>query len=1412
MQRSNVLLLALIALLATPLMLSCQTTYPLSLTAVGEGEVSVAGVPRDLPWQGDFGRDAVVRLEALPTSGHDFVRWEGGLSGDSNPVEVTMDGPKTISAVFAPSSAIGVSPTEIDFGDVTLGDSASAVFTVTNAGGGVVNGSATVDAPFTIVPPESYTLSPGQSAAVTVSFTPTEPGDHTAAVAFTGGGGAERPVHGSGVEPTTLESVSLEPSAALLAPEAALALALVPADAIPADVEWRTTGGRLEVDGATATYTAPATSGNHRVWVTSASDPTLAAMAWIVVDPASDSFVGRRVAILGDEVLLTASGATARLQAAVFENGTPLEGAVVNWESSDSAVSVTQDGLVTAMTNVGSATVTASFGAASDHRMVPVAQLAAATRLIERDAVLELQVVGDDLEAVVLQRSAETERLAAGDIIISSAGVLARILSSRVLADEVIVEVDAATLDEAFDRIRLRGQSDPTALALLMDGAGVRLQGQGALTIMPQAFGFDRLECGFTLGNAVEITYTDGRVEFTRVVSFTAEYDKPSPFSTPRLLFQAEVEARMDAVSPSVEVAAGFEGTYECALDVGSYIVPVLSFFGILNVGGNLSPRIGFEVTGRIDGASVSVGGPFAEGVGYDAVVGFEYTGNDARLIDETRFVEGNRGMGVFEFQPGPTASIEMGPFLELGLGATIDVTTIKGVGIDVANPRLSAVFSVQLSPPFAVEDQDYAGPYWDASLRGSVGFGFTLTGNVAKAMKTFGVTVELASVSVPLFEPLVFLQSPTPSVEVSRAIARGTVEITTSGIDPVHHGREVSFFALPSDGGPALLIGSATVSATGSAVVTWSPSAAENGTYSIFAALYDAVFGAVNLPYVTAAIDRPNLTVDIRSDDFYRMPRLAGGFNYGLRIRDDGRVAAWGANSSGQLGDGTQIHRSLPITAVGVNDAIAVAAGENAPFSLALGADGTVWAWGEDASCAPLCLEPKAIENLGTAVAIAAGDAYALAVLDDGSTWGWGSRSDGVVEQTSVPVEIAGLFDIVSVAAGGRHALALRSDGAVFAWGDNSSGQLGDGSTTSRSVPVQVAGLTEVIAVAAGSSHSVALRGDGTVWTWGENRNGQLGDGTSTNSSEPVKATDVDGVRAIAAGWSHTLALRGDGDVVAWGDNNAGQIEGAPPWGRPTPRPVTGLTDVGAIAAGPLHSIYLHETGSVSVSPRVRYLSSGWDGGEPRVGDRAEFWLKYLNLSGAALTSTSCGLTLVGDGGATYSRAPCAVNERVAFTHLFTESGSLIRRVSLFSEGGRDYLAFSYGTIVVAEGDAEQRDLALDACDVWSATQSGGYGTTIDTWDISMIPVGRTFDIRFDAYGRPDAFVVFYPDGAVALDTGWRGDTSWEGDPRYPGGIAGPGQGQVDGMFTRDSQDWFRVAVTGPDPNTAWQYEVRCR
>ena len=217
----------------------------------------------------------------------------------------------------------------------------------------------------------------------------------------------------------------------------------------------------------------------------------------------------------------------------------------------------------------------------------------------------------------------------------------------------------------------------------------------------------------------------------------------------------------------------------------------------------------------------------------------------------------------------------------------------------------------------------------------------------------------------------------------------------------------------------------------------------------------------------------------------------VAGGEDHSLALKSDGRVVAWGLNSRGQI--------NVP---AGLSNVQALAAGKD--YSLALKKDGTVVAWGSALGTVPV--------GLSNVTAIAANFEHSLALKSDGTVVGWGTNTYG---QISIP---SGLSNVVAMAAGRGHSLALKSDGTVVGWGDNSSGQ-----STSP------AGLNNVTDISAGGSFSVALRADGTVTGWGNN----------TYFPPP----GLNNVIALAGGINFGLALRGDGTVSGWGFNTSGQL-----------------------------------------------------------------------------------------------------------------------------------------------------------------------------------------------------------------------------------------------------------------------------
>jgi Subtilase family/Fervidolysin N-terminal prodomain/Cep192 domain 4 len=91
---------------------------------------------------------------------------------------------------------ISVTPSSIDFGGVAVGSSIDKNITVKNTGGGILAGSASANAPFSIISGGTYNLSGGQSQTVNVRFAPTSAGSFASNVNFTGGAGASVTVSG----------------------------------------------------------------------------------------------------------------------------------------------------------------------------------------------------------------------------------------------------------------------------------------------------------------------------------------------------------------------------------------------------------------------------------------------------------------------------------------------------------------------------------------------------------------------------------------------------------------------------------------------------------------------------------------------------------------------------------------------------------------------------------------------------------------------------------------------------------------------------------------------------------------------------------------------------------------------------------------------------------------------------------------------------------------------------------------------------------------------------------------------------------------------------------------------------------------------------------------------------------------
>ena len=220
-------------------------------------------------------------------------------------------------------------------------------------------------------------------------------------------------------------------------------------------------------------------------------------------------------------------------------------------------------------------------------------------------------------------------------------------------------------------------------------------------------------------------------------------------------------------------------------------------------------------------------------------------------------------------------------------------------------------------------------------------------------------------------------------------------------------------------------------------------------------------------------------------------LPQVATGEEYTLFIKPDGTLWTFGANGSGQLGDGTTADKNTPIKIM--NNVAAVSAG--AHHTLIVKNDGTLWACG--------------------------------------SNW-HGELGDGTKTNRKQPVKI--MENVASASAGLWHSLILKTDGTLWACGSNEYGQLCDGTTEDKTLPVKV--MEGVVLAYVGSTNTFMLKNDGYLWACGDNRGGYLGDGTFESKSKPVKI--MSNVRSVSssssAGSLLTLIVKTDNTLWACG------------------------------------------------------------------------------------------------------------------------------------------------------------------------------------------------------------------------------------------------------------------------------------
>jgi len=211
------------------------------------------------------------------------------------------------------------------------------------------------------------------------------------------------------------------------------------------------------------------------------------------------------------------------------------------------------------------------------------------------------------------------------------------------------------------------------------------------------------------------------------------------------------------------------------------------------------------------------------------------------------------------------------------------------------------------------------------------------------------------------------------------------------------------------------------------------------------------------------------------------KITSISAGYHHNIALCSDGTVVSWGRNTYGQLGNNSTSDSSVPVnitTAGSLNGRTVTTLAAGSDHSLVLCSDGALVSWGRNSNGQLgdgsntdrlIPVEVDATDVLAGRIVqkISSGGFHNIAACSDGTLVAFGRNTGGQLGNNSttdanmpVAVVLAPVLtgkSVIALQTANAHSLALCSDGSIASWGSGSNGQLGNGDTLSSSIPVTV-------------------------------------------------------------------------------------------------------------------------------------------------------------------------------------------------------------------------------------------------------------------------------------------------------------------------------------------------------------------
>jgi alpha-tubulin suppressor-like RCC1 family protein len=250
-----------------------------------------------------------------------------------------------------------------------------------------------------------------------------------------------------------------------------------------------------------------------------------------------------------------------------------------------------------------------------------------------------------------------------------------------------------------------------------------------------------------------------------------------------------------------------------------------------------------------------------------------------------------------------------------------------------------------------------------------------------------------------------------------------------------------------------------------------------------------------------------------------HKFVSLTAGGAHTCGLAADSVAYCWGDNQFGAFGDGTVKPSPVPVVvAPGLHFKMLGAGGSyscgltsaGATYCWGYGTVGQLGNGGTQTSQVPVAV---AGDVKFSSITVGALDACGLTSTGEAYCWGnnsYGEVGDGTTVRRAAPTAVGAGLRFTSMRMGFEHACGVVASGTAYCWGFNVAGEIGDGTMTHRSTPTQVVGGLTFENTSISDFHACGVTqivgGSNDIYCWGQNTSGQLGDGTTTASATPVK------------------------------------------------------------------------------------------------------------------------------------------------------------------------------------------------------------------------------------------------------------------------------------------------------------------